>query len=344
MTKRRQKSENIRKFVINQVTGHPGDLVRLVCEEFDISRQAANRHMRQLVSDGVLSAKGSTRNRQYNLMPIAEVAKIFSTAEHLQEHKVWQEYVQPLLAGVSENVIDICHYGFTEMFNNALDHSESATVSIGIEYTPVMIRMSVWDKGIGIFKKIASDLQLDDERHAILELSKGKLTTDPEKHTGEGVFFTSRMFDDYSILSGQLFFHHIESNDDWLLEGKESKSKGTYITMIIDPNSEREAKKVFDKYTTQNEPYSFSSTHVAVDLVRYGDEKLISRSQAKRLLARFECFKEVVLDFKDIKTIGPAFADEIFRVFQNQHPDIRIRWSRANKEVKNVIKRVTANE
>ena len=58
-------------------------------------------------------------------------------------------------------------------------------------------------------------------------------------------------------------------------------------------------------------------------LARYGNENLISRSQAKRLLARLEKFKIVMLDFEDVATIGRAFADEIFRVFTNNHPEIQ---------------------
>jgi hypothetical protein len=55
-------------------------------------------------------------------------------------------------------------------------------------------------------------------------------------------------------------------------------------------------------------------------LAQYGDEKLISRSQAKRLLARFDRFKTVVLDFTGVESIGQAFADEVFRVFGQEHP------------------------
>lgn len=47
---------------------------------------------------------------------------------------------------------------------------------------------------------------MDDERDAILELSKGKLITDAENHAGEGIFFTSRVFDEFAVISGGLFF------------------------------------------------------------------------------------------------------------------------------------------
>jgi len=86
----------------------------------------------------------------------------------------------------------------------------------------------------------------------------------------------------------------------------------------------------------------FTITHVPVGLARYGDENLVSRSQAKRLMARVEKFREVVLDFSGVNTIGQAFADEIFRVFQQLHPDVKLRWFNANAEVEAMVKRAIA--
>ena len=72
-----------------------------------------------------------------------------------------------------------------------------------------------------------------------------------------------------------------------------------------------------------------------------GYENLVSRSQAKRLLARVDRFKEVILDFADVHSIGQAFADEIFRVFSSQHPDVRIRVVNANDNILKMIRRVS---
>src|SRR5882762_5697831 len=58
---------------------------------------------------------------------------------------------------------------------------------------------------VAIFRKIATALGLANEAHAILELTKGKLTTDRQRHSGEGIFFTSRMFDWFGILSHNLY-------------------------------------------------------------------------------------------------------------------------------------------
>jgi anti-anti-sigma regulatory factor len=53
-------------------------------------------------------------------------------------------------------------------------------------------------------------------------------------------------------------------------------------------------------------------------------------------------FREVVLDFSGVNTIGQAFADEIFRVFQQLHPEVKLRWFNANNEVDTMIKRAIA--
>jgi hypothetical protein len=50
-------------------------------------------------------------------------------------------------------------------------------------------------------------------------------------------------------------------------------------------------------------------------------------------------FKEVTLDFKDVKSIGQAFADEIFRVFPNMNPDTAITAQNTNTEVQYMINR-----
>ena len=80
-------------------------------------------------------------------------------------------------------------------------------------------------------------------------------------------------------------------------------------------------------------------TQVPVFLAIYGNENLISRSQAKRLLVRFEKFKTIILDFEGVDMIGQAFADEIFRVFQNTHPTIDIRPINTNEQVEKMISR-----
>jgi anti-sigma regulatory factor (Ser/Thr protein kinase) len=269
------------------------------------------------------------------------VRLVFSLKGDLREDKIWREHIRQHLEDVSSNVLEICHYGFTEMVNNAIEHSAGSTLFITLERSPTKIELCIEDNGVGIFNKIQKQFNLDDPLHTILELAKGKLTTDPEHHSGEGIFFTSRMFDRFVILSGHLFFTHNETGGDWILENQEKNVRGTFITLVINPHSTRMTQQVFDAYTSEDD-YGFSKTRVPVSLARYGDENLISRSQAKRLLTRFERFKEIVLDFDRVDTIGQAFADEIFRVFQRQNPQVRLTPVNTSEQIQKMISRVTS--
>jgi len=330
------------RFLLRAVAQGESDIAGTTARSFGLSRQAVNKRLRDLTAGGAIKATGSTRARRYTLSVI-ERESTYPISPELKEDQVWREFVRPLLEGVSPNVLSICQYGFTEMVNNAIDHSEGAHVRCSVSRSAVRIQLRVLDNGVGILRKIKENLDLEDEQHAMLELSKGKLTTDPARHTGEGIFFSSRVFDSFSILSGHLFFTHSPDDRDWLLEDKDWVA-GTGIWMEIDPGSSRSTKEVTARYSSLGDDYLFTITHVPVGLARYGDENLVSRSQAKRLMARVEKFKEVVLDFSGVNTIGQAFADEIFRVFQQMHPEVKLRWFNVNEEVEGMIKRAIAQQ
>lgn len=341
MTRVRARGEDVRRFILNNVEKHPTEISKLVAEHFGITRQAVNKHLQKLTAEGALSETGQTRNRTYRLSPLVEWRKEYQISPELAEDFVWTNDVRLVLGHLPENVMDIWHYGFTEMFNNAIDHSDGTRIVVRIRKTAVSTEMVLSDDGIGIFKKIQSAMNLLDERHAILELAKGKLTTDPKNHTGEGIFFTSRMFDCFDILSGGVFFTHQFGDDmDWLLE-LEKFQHGTSVWMEINNHTSRTTEKIFDRYSSGDD-YGFNKTVVPVRLAQYGDDKLISRSQAKRVLARVELFKIIIFDFNKVETIGQAFADEIFRVFANKHPEINMSVIKANSAVKRMIERAKA--
>ena len=72
-------------------------------------------------------------------------------------------------------------------------------------------------------------------------------------------------------------------------------------------------------------------------MAQYGDDNLVSRSQAKRILLRVETFKEVMFDFTGVSFIGQAFADEIFRVFPLTYPDVHLLVTNTTPEVQAMI-------
>ena len=338
MTKVRERGETVRKYILANVEKHPADIARMTADRFGITRQAVNKHLQKLAGEHALKQHGITRNCSYQLAPLAHWRKTFPLAKTLAEDRVWREDVVPSLGQMPRNVLEIWHYGFTEIFNNAIDHSEGSQIAVDFRKTASTTQIAIHDNGVGIFKKIQTALGLIDERHAVLELAKGKLTTDPARHTGEGIFFASRMFDDFEILSGGIHFsHQFDKKEDWILE-RDRFSSGTAVWMKLNNHTARTTKKVFDKFTSGDD-YGFTKTVVPVKLTQYGDENLVSRSQAKRLLARVERFETVILDFSGVESVGQAFADEIFRVFAAQHPNVALLELNANSAVKRMINR-----
>ncbi|MBA3946308.1 MAG: DUF4325 domain-containing protein [Herpetosiphonaceae bacterium] len=328
-------NNDIKQFIIENVQKHPRDIAAYTATTKNISRQAVNRHLQQLIADGVLTASGKTRSREYALAVMAQSSFIFLLTPDAQEDVAWRDKVRPLLTGVPANVLGICQFGFTEMLNNAIDHSGGTIAMITVRYTADLIEITLFDDGVGIFNKIQQSFNLDDKRQAILELAKGKLTTDPKRHTGEGIFFSIRVFDTFSILSEDLYFSHQER--DWLLEdGKGTEKNGkTFVTLGISPTSQRTMKEVIDRFEA-GEEMGFSKTIIPVALAKYGDENLVSRSQAKRLLTRINRFREVIFDFQNVSTVGQAFADEIFRVFAQDNPDVQLTPIHMNVDVQHM--------
>ena len=333
----RKRGEDIRDFILANVPAHPADIVRVTAEHFAITRQAAHKHISRLVEEQLLTVEGATKSCRYALGVFESWHQTYSL-EGLEEDRVWRADIEPRLGALPENARKIWAYGFTEMLNNAIDHSEGSAVTIDVKKTAVGCRIILLDDGVGIFRKIKNALNLSDEREAALELAKGKLTTDPKRHSGQGIFFTSRIFNDYSLLSGGTYFNHeLGAPHDWIDDIPQTV--GTAVFMELKNHTSRSLRKLFDEFSSDDGDFRFNKTSVPVRLVKYGDEQLVSRSQAKRLMTHVDKFERVVLDFKGVATVGQAFADEIFRVFARANPTIELVAIHATSDVKRMIAR-----
>ena len=339
-----KRSSVIRKFLLSEVRANAPNLIQDTVEGFKISRQSVHNHLSQLVKAGFLIPEGNTRSRKYKLGPNRLHSALFKL-DGLQESDVYYREFGHIFRDLDKELENICHYGFTEILNNAIDHSSGAQVFVSVKRTEEEICIIIEDDGIGIFHHIAKVMNLSDPREAILELSKGKLTTDPQRHTGQGIFFTSRAFDSFMIVSRDLHFSHEGINEPDILFHEDEDREGTFVMMSISMNSIRKLKDIFDEYCggEDNDDCSFVKTLVPLRLALFEGGNLISRSQAKRILNRVEKFKYVILDFTDIEFVGQAFLDEIFRVFANNHPEISLMPCNTTHIIDNMIKTARIN-
>ncbi|HEV8608335.1 MAG TPA: DUF4325 domain-containing protein [Tepidisphaeraceae bacterium] len=335
------QSNEIRQALLEALFWSPASPVSAIADRFGVTRQAVQLHLRKLSDQGWIIGQGKVRWRQYRLAVVAEHQERFALRPGVSEDQAWDR-LRPRIADLAAHEQELYHYGVTEMVNNIIDHSGGKTARISLERTSASLSVTVTDDGVGIFKKVSAALNLSDPREAILDLIKGKFTTDPKRHTGEGIFFTSRSFDRFSIASSNLLFMHTSLHDDWSVNVQKKPVRGTSVVMSLLLPAKRTLADVFVKFSSGPEDYRFAKTRVPLKLAAFIDESLVSRSSAKRVLARIERFDEVLMDFAGIGSIGPAFADEIFRVFAVAHPHVRLIPVNANEQVTSMIRRAQA--
>lgn len=306
-------------------------------KEFGLTTQSVYRYLNQLVSDNKIK---KIKNGKKSIFTFIDKAIYFEKSlDGLAEDSVWRNEIRPFLSEIPQVAYDNLYYAFTEMLNNAIDHSGGTKVKITIEKNIHEVTVFIADNGIGIFKKIADAMGLEEKSFAILELAKGKFTTDPESHTGEGVFFSSKVVDVFGIFSEDLVFLGPTSTTLPYINRSKTFRNGTLVLFSVYNSHQETTKEVFDKFTEAPESYGFTKTIVPVRLLEYGDERplVVSRSQAKRLMVRFERFENIILDFSGIDEIGQGFADELFRVFPKQHPNSTLTPINCSEEVNQMI-------
>lgn len=339
----------INKEKILEIANKKGKITtKELCSDFNVSRQYLNKLLSELIADKKITKMGSTRSAFYISCEYAEshpeiIPNVFQKKynnELLEEHKVLMDIEKsfPKLTTLPENIQSIFTFAFSEMFNNAIEHSQSKTIGVKIELTEDNLSFIVEDSGIGVFRNIMKRRKLESEIQAIQDLLKGKTTTMPKSHSGEGIFFTSKSADKFILDS--FGYNLIITREDTNIKNVSMIKRGTRVFFEIDKKSKLHLNDVFKEYTNfgADSDYGFDKTQINVKLYTMSGIH-ISRSQARRILSGLEKFKIILLDFDKVPIVGQAFADEIYRVFQNRHPDIEIQEENMSEHVKFIITR-----
>lgn len=310
-----------------------------IAAELGITRQAAHYHLRAMLEDGEIARLGPGHGRGTKYV-VTSIASFGVPLEGAEEDEVWRERMAALdpLRILIDRARDIHQYAFTEMLNNAIEHSEGTSAEVKIREIGHGLEVSIQDDGIGAFTKIARETGLPPEE-VVGELSKGKLTSDPSRHTGEGIFFTSKAVARFVLESDQRAYVVEGGLDDpdWAI-GPSRVQHGTRVTWDIPFDPPHPLNEVFARFGPED-AFEFSRTATHVGLFK-GSRSVISRSEARRLAKRLEGFDVVTIDFSGIELIGQGFADELFRVWASQHPDVTLVPVNAAPEVTQMIERV----
>jgi anti-sigma regulatory factor (Ser/Thr protein kinase) len=300
-----------------------------IAADLGISRQAAHRHLRGLVEQGVLQMTGRTRDAVYHLStgkragaaPPAVFRRTYLT-KGLQEDLVFAEVDRRLALGksVTPNAYRILAYALTEMLNNAIEHSHAEECAVEVALGPHEVIVAIRDRGVGVFRSVADRYRLRAEEDSVGELLKGKATSMPERHSGQGIFFTSKACDRLELRSHRIELVFNARAGDVVVNVRRALA-GTAVTLVISRSARREIAEVFSEFAPEEYDLQFEKTRV---LVRLAARDYVSRSEARRLVARLEQFREAELDFSDVRSLGQGFADEIFRVFARAYPSVKL--------------------
>jgi len=317
--------------------------------EGNISRQYISALISHMVREGQLLKGGSTASAFYALPEnselIVETISLRFDTDKIEEHTVYNTLRDRynLVRGLPDNIQSILFYAFTEMLNNAIEHSKSKNIEIEIRKDKNNLTFIVNDFGIGVFKNVMRQRKLKSEIEAMQDLLKGKTTTQPHSHSGEGIFFTSKIADLFRLESFEYTLRVDNNIKDVFFEELKPSKNGTRVLFTISMHSKKHLSDIFNRFVTNPGEPGFNKTEILVRLFTQGTI-YISRSQARRILSGLEKYETIVLDYDKVSTVGQAFADEIYRVFKNNHTNIKIESRNMIEPVKFMIERAQENK
>lgn len=312
-----QKKDAIICYLLEKIDENAPNLVKTVSENFDINPNTVHAYMNELLAAGTIVR---VKRGIYRLAEkVAMISLSRANGELRDEQQIYERHIRAYLQDLPQNVRMIWEYILGEMINNVIDHSAAERLEIVLMQSELKTKILIVDNGVGIFQKIVDHFQMASMDDAICELFKGKLTTDPVNHSGEGIFFSSRLADQFVIMSDGKFFS-INKYDNDVLRDAPSESRGTTVFVELSNHSNKVSADVFNRYSEIEGGFR----QTMIPLKSMFDSAPVSRSQAKRVCQRLDSFQEVTFDFEGLTWMGQGFAHQIFVVFQNAHPDIKL--------------------
>ena len=333
----------IRSFIISLFRESPRlttkALTQRITEEFPLKEVTAKEHIKRLTYRRVLEGLAEGRENVYQLKKLRLDKFTFRPAADRDALRILHEVIAPALSFQGKTCSEILGSCFAAVYSNAVEHSGATEIKVELQTTVLNTALIIRDNGIGIFRKIQKDLDLDDEEQALLDLAKGKCTSDPARHQGGGIFFSCKACGYFQITSGDLVYSLSQGlNCGCYEEPPCPYPSGTEVVMCVSRHAARTMAKIYEQYSSAEG--AFTRTRIPVALLCRRNLNPVSRAQARRLLTRLDQFKCVELDFAGIDMMGQAFADEVFRMYAQKHPEIRITAVNANRDILKMVKHV----
>ncbi len=311
----RQNLETITQWITAAAQRRPHGLDVELAARMNVSQRSARRTLARLVELNWLVREGSARRPEWRPGLLRQVVQRYELAG-LEEDLPWSLDFAPHFV-LAPNLLRLVQQAFNELLNNAIGHSGGSHVAVSLRQTANQAQLLVSDNGVGLFERIAQTFSIASPALAMLELSKGKLTSQPERHTGQGLFFTSRLADVFDLHANDAAFQQRAWDERGWHPQRALRHAGTSIYAAFALDTPRTLDGVRRAYSVGADPFGvdFNRTVVPLRLITSTIEGLESRAQARRVCARLGEFRRAEIDFGGVASVGHAFADELFRVF-----------------------------
>lgn len=341
-----QKRAEIEKYILRKIAVDDEKLLEKTMDSFGISVTSAKRYLKKAADDGKVEKRAECACGYALREETAETC--FEIVPGQQEDEIYDSFLREKLSGCGKNARRIWQYTCVEMLNNALEHSRGTRIQIILQKNVLYTTVLIADDGVGTFRTLVDYMaghgwNEPDEKDALVELYKGKITSDASAHSGEGIFFSSKAVDTFAIWSdGQIYRcyggrEHTVIENHLLAYAARLGKVGTLVMMTLENETARNLTEVFDVFADVDE--GLIRTRIPVREACISGEP-VARSQARRICRRLEEFKEVILDFDGVEFMGQGFADEIFRVFAAACPEVLLRPVHMDREVYRMIRHV----
>ena len=328
--------EQVLQYMLKLIAANDSKLVAKTLDAFEgvVSKSTIYNYLAELCENKIIKKSGSSYELVNNIYQF-----VCENDGSLGEDRIFERDIESKLLNLPKNVFSAWRYAFTEMMNNAIEHSSATKINVTVFRNVLKTSIVIADNGKGIFNNIREYVKNEKNEDLTLKecaalLFAGKFTTAKSMHSGEGIFFTSHLMDSFKIISDGVVFTR-NNFDDTNFET--SAKDSTTVVMELNNNSNKTTREVFNRFSDVDE--GFIKTQIPIAHIFSGTGP-VSRSEARRLGELIVKFKEVDLDFINVEEVGQAFVHELFIVWQRNNPDVKLNILNACDDVDFMIRRV----
>lgn len=188
-----KKREEIKKYIIRKIALDDAMVIEKTMDNFSISITSVKRYIQDALKNGIIMASGE-KQCGYHLIEQVYCAEVDLCVNSLEEDKLFKDCIAGHLGRCNDAARRIWQYACSEILNNAIEHSRGKKLYIEVRTNWLCSKVIILDDGVGVFQTLLEYMsgsgwnnpRIED---ALVELYKGKITSDATCHSGEGIFF-----------------------------------------------------------------------------------------------------------------------------------------------------------